>query len=228
MHTRKKWKSSFRIIKYSVSWGSQCWKKQAPMRKNTSFFSSLLHRFFVKNRRKIVQNAWKASLCTKISKNNTHGTLFFSKNTIFSEFLGYSRILRGLAGGVGKSSKSLSSLIHGLLRLKTRVDGLREASGRLPRCLQASPGYDFALILGSILISKTNWKMQKVFKINWKILKNSWTCPSKTNEKMQKVRGRVEGMSQVSLKTRWCCHKCVPLVLFPTFAAFPPVCVRSC
>ena len=136
------------------------------MRKNTSFFSLSFHRFFVKNRRKIMQNAWKASLCTKIGKNNTHGTLFFSKKTILSEFLGSSRIPRGLPGRGGKFSKSLSSLIHGLLRLKTRVDGLREASGRLPRCLQASPGYDFASVFGSILISKTNTKMQKVLKIS--------------------------------------------------------------
>ena len=114
------------------------------------FFSSF-HRFFVKKRRKIVQNAWKLSLCTKISKKITRGTLFLSKNTILSEFLESTRIPKGLPGRAGKLSTSLISLIHGLLRLKTRVDDLREASGRLPRCLQAPPGYDFASIIESIL-----------------------------------------------------------------------------
>ena len=35
--------------------------------------------------------------------------------------------------------------------------------------------------------------MQTVLKISPEILKISWTCPSKTNAKMQKVLGRVEG-----------------------------------
>ena len=42
---REKWKSSFRIVKYSVSWGSPCWKKQATMRKND--FLKQFSRFWV-------------------------------------------------------------------------------------------------------------------------------------------------------------------------------------
>ena len=68
MKKHKKRKSSFRIVKYSVSWGSPCWKKQATMRKNASFFSLIFHRFFEKIRRKIVQKAWKPALCTKIDE----------------------------------------------------------------------------------------------------------------------------------------------------------------
>ena len=45
----KKRKSSFRIVKYSVSWGSPVWKKHARLWKNTSVFSSIFHEKSTKN-----------------------------------------------------------------------------------------------------------------------------------------------------------------------------------
>ena len=103
----------------------------------------------------------KTILVFKNHHKITRGTLLFSKKTLFSEFFGSPWIPRGLLGRPGKFPKSVIFLIHGQLRLKTTVDGLREASGRPPRCLQAPPGYDFALIFGSILHIKTKRKYTK-------------------------------------------------------------------
>ena len=56
---REIWKSSFRIIKYGVSWGSPCWKKQATMRKKRIVFfidfSSIFHDKSMNNRAKHVK-----------------------------------------------------------------------------------------------------------------------------------------------------------------------------
>ena len=136
------------------------------MRKKRVVFSIVCSLIFREKASKSHAKRMKTILVHKNRQKITRGTLLFSKKTIFSEFLGSPWVPGGLPGRPGKLTKSLISLIHGQLRLKTTVDGLREASGRLPRCLQASPGYDFASIFGSILISKTNPKMQKVLKIS--------------------------------------------------------------
>ena len=83
---REKWKSSFRIVTYSVSWGSPCWKIQATMRKNTSFFSLIFHRFLEKNRRKLMQKAWKPALCTKIDEKARSERRFLAKNRFLANF----------------------------------------------------------------------------------------------------------------------------------------------
>ena len=140
------------------------------MRKNASFFSLIFHRFFEKNRRKIVQKAWKPALCTKIDEKARSERRFFSKKSIFSEFLGSPRVPRGVPGRPGKFTKSLIFLIHGELRLKTSPDGLREASGRPRRSPQAPSGYDFASIFGSILHVKNKRKHTKSVENNSKNL----------------------------------------------------------
>ena len=123
---------------------------------------------------KIHAKRMKTILVFKNHHKITRGTLLFSKKTLFSEFLGSPWIPRGLLGRPGKFPKSLIFLIHGQLRLKTTVDGLREASGRPARCLQAPPGYDFASIFGSILHVKNKRKnIEKVLKITEKILETS-------------------------------------------------------
>ena len=55
------------------------------MRKNTSFFSLIFHRFFEKNRRKIVQKAWKPALCTKIDEKARSERRFLAKNRFFPQ-----------------------------------------------------------------------------------------------------------------------------------------------
>ena len=131
------------------------------MRKNASFFSLIFHRFFEKNRRKIMQKAWKPALCTKIDEKARSERRFFSKKSIFSEFLGSPRVPRAVPGRPGKFTKSLIFLIHGELRPKTSPGGLREASGRPRRSPQAPSGYDFASIFGSILHVKNKRKHTK-------------------------------------------------------------------
>ena len=116
-------------------------------------------------REKSTENRAKSAETSFVHKNrrkSTFGTPFFSKKSIFSEFLGSPRVPRAVLGRPGKYQKSIIFLIHGQLRLKTTVDGLREASGRPPRCLQATPGYDFASIFASILHARNQQKMQKV------------------------------------------------------------------
>ena len=140
------------------------------MRKNASFFSLMFHRFFEKNRRKIMQKAWKPALCTKIDEKARSERRFFSKKSIFSEFLGSPRVPRAVPGRPGKFTKSLSFLIQGELRPKTSPGGLREASGRPRRSPQAPSGYDFASIFGSILHVKNKRKHTKSVENNSKNL----------------------------------------------------------
>ena len=149
-------------------------KKTSDDVKQRIIFSLIFHRFFEKNQRKIMQKAWKPALCTKIDEKARSERRFFSKKSIFSEFLGSPRVPRGVPGRPGKFTKSLIFLVHGELRPKTSPGGLREASGRPRRSPQAPSGYDFASIFGSILHVKNKRKnIQKVLKITQKILKNS-------------------------------------------------------
>ena len=91
----------------------------------------------------------------KNRRKSTFGTPFFSKKSIFIEFLGSPRVPRGVPGRPRNVPKSLIFLIHGQFRLKTSPDGLREASGRPRSSPQAPPGYDFASIFESILHIKS-------------------------------------------------------------------------
>ena len=54
--------------------------------KNASFFSLIFHRFFEKNRRKIVQKAWKPALCTKIDEKSRLERRFLVKNRFLANF----------------------------------------------------------------------------------------------------------------------------------------------
>ena len=115
-------------------------------------------------REKSTENHAKSAETSFVHKNrrkSTFGTPFFSKKSIFSEFLGSPRVPRAVPGRPGKFTKSLIFLIHGELRLKTSPDGLREASGRPRRSPQAPSGYDFASIFGSILRVKNKGKHTK-------------------------------------------------------------------
>ena len=120
-------------------------------------FSWIFREKSTKNHAKSVET----SFVHKNRRKSTFGTPFFSKKSIFSEFLGSPRVPRAVPGRPGKFTKSLIFLIHGELRLKTKVDGLREASGRPRRSPQAPSGYDFASIFGSILHVKNKRKNTK-------------------------------------------------------------------
>ena len=133
-------------------------------------FSSIFRQKSMQRRAKSMKN----SLVHRNRRKSTFGTPFFSKKSIFCEFLGSPRVPRAVPGRPGKFTKSLIFLIHGELRPKTSPGGLREASGRPRRSPQAPSGYDFASIFGSILHVKNKRKnIQKVLKITQKILKNS-------------------------------------------------------
>ena len=120
-------------------------------------FSSIFREKSTKNRAKSVET----SFVNKNGRKSTFGTPFFSKKSSFSEFLGSPRVPRAVPGQSGKFTKSLIFLIHGELRPKTSLGGLREASGRPRRSPQAPSGYDFASIFGSILHVKNKRKDAK-------------------------------------------------------------------
>ena len=110
-------------------------------------FSSIFREKSTENRAKSV----KTSLMHKNPRKITFGMPFFSKKSIFCDFLGSPRVPRAVPGRPRKFTKSLIFLIHGELRPKTSPGGLREASGRPRRSPLAPSGYDFASIFGSIL-----------------------------------------------------------------------------
>ena len=124
-------------------------------------------------REKSTENPAKSVETSFVHKNrrkSTFGTPFFSKKSIFSEFLGSPRVPRAVPGHPGNVTKSLIFLIHGELRPKTSPGGLREASGRPRRSPQAPSGYDFASIFGSILHVKNKRKHTKSVENDSKIL----------------------------------------------------------
>ena len=129
-------------------------------------FSSIFREKSTKNHAKSVET----SLVYKNQRKSRFGTPFFSKKSIFSEFLGSPRVPRAVPGRPGKFTKSLIFLIHGELRPKTSPGGLREASGRPRRSPQAPSGYDFASIFGSILHVKNKQKHTKSIENNSKNL----------------------------------------------------------
>ena len=117
-------------------------------------FSSIFREKSTKNHAKSVE----PSFVHKNRRKSTFGTPFFSKKSIFSEFLRPPGVPRAVPGRPGKFTKSLIILIHGELRPKTSPGGLREASGRPRRSPQAPSGYDFASIFGLILHVKNKRK----------------------------------------------------------------------
>ena len=129
-------------------------KTSGDVKKRIGFFidfSSIFREKSTANRAKIVET----SFVHKNRRKSTFGTPFFSKKSIFCEFLGSPRVPRAVPGRPGKFTKSLIFLIHGELRPKTSPGGLREDSGRPRRSPQAPSGYDFASIFGSILHVKS-------------------------------------------------------------------------
>ena len=105
-------------------------------------FSSIFREKSAGNRTKSAET----SFVHKNRRKSTFGTPFFSKKSIFSEFLGSPRVPRAVPGRPGKFTKSLIFLIHGELRPKTSPGGLREASGRPRRSSQAASVWDFVSI----------------------------------------------------------------------------------
>ena len=131
-------------------------------------FSSIFREKSTKIRAKCLET----SFVHKNRRKSTFGTPFFSKKSIFSEFLGSPRVPRAVPGRPRKFTKSLVFLIHGELRPKTSPGGLREASGRPRRSPQAPSGYDFASIFGSILHVKNKRKHTKSVENNSKNLED--------------------------------------------------------
>ena len=136
-------------------------KASADVKKCIAFFIGFSSFF----RKKSTENRAESVKTSFVHKNRQ-----FRKKSIFNEFLGSPRVPRGVSGRPGKFTKSLIFLIHGELRLKTKVDGLREASGRPRRSPQAPSGYDFASIFGSILHVKNKRKHTKSVENNSKNL----------------------------------------------------------
>ena len=150
--------------------GRHAEKNQATMRKNTSFFSVDFSSIF---REKSTENHAKRVETSFVHKNrrkSTFGTSFFSKQSIFSEFLGSPRVPRAVPENL--QNRSFFSFMVNCARKRARA-----ASGRP----QEGPGGPPRRPQGTILrrfsdrfcTSKTNENIQKVLKITQKILKNS-------------------------------------------------------
>ena len=129
--------------------------------------------FSSKFREKSTENHAKSVETSFVHKNrrkSTFGTPFFSKKSIFSDFLGSPRVPRGVPGT--SQNRLFFSFMVNCAR-QTSPGSLREASGRPRRSPQAPSGYDFASIFGSILHVKNKRKKSKSVEKKQKILKNS-------------------------------------------------------
>ena len=120
-------------------------------------FSSIFREKSTKNHAKSVET----SFVHKNRRKSTFGTPFFSKKSIFSEFLGSPRVPRAVPGRPGKLTKSLIFLIHGELRPKTSPGGLRELSGRPWRSPRHPQGTILHRFLDRFCTSKTSEKNTK-------------------------------------------------------------------
>ncbi len=138
------------------------------MRKNASFFSLIFHRFFEKNRRKIMQKAWKPALCTKIDEKARSERRFLAKNRFLANFW-------APPGSPGPSrddpensqNRSFFSFMVNCARKRARAASGRpqEGPGGPPRRPQ---GTILRRFLDRFWTSKTSEKMQKVFNKNSK------------------------------------------------------------
>ena len=61
-------------------------KKTSDGAKKRIVFSLIFHRFFEKNRQKIMQKAWKPALCTKIDEKTRSERRFLAKNRFLANF----------------------------------------------------------------------------------------------------------------------------------------------
>ena len=169
MQKHRKWKSSFRIVKYDVSWGSPCSKKGATLWKNTFLLFIIFYQNFLKKRWKIEQKTCKIALRTKIDKHRRLERPFFSKKSIFGWFLGSLWVPGSLPGRPGSLPESFIFFMIFQLRLKMGPEGFREARGSP----QAPPGDHFGSILNGFCISKNIQIMpQNVKETSQKLFKN--------------------------------------------------------
>ena len=138
-------------------------KKTSADVKNASFFSLIFRRFFAKNRRKIVQKAWKPALCTKIDEKARSEGRFLAKNQFLANFW-------APPGSPGPSrddpensqNRSFFSFMVNCARKRARAASGRpqEGPGGPPRRPQ---GTILRRFLDRFCTSKTNEKTQKVF-----------------------------------------------------------------
>ena len=132
------------------------------------------HWFFTKNRRKIVQKAWKQALCTKIDKKSRLDRLSLAKNRLLANFWGPP----GSPGasqdvpGTSQNRSWFSFMMNCAWKRRWTASGRpQEGPGGPPRRPQ---GTILRRFLDLFCTSKTNENIQKVSKITQKILKNSW------------------------------------------------------
>ena len=83
---RKKRKHSFCIVKYDVSWGSQCSTNKRWWSKKAMIFPIFCPWIFVKNRCKTVAKACRTIICTKIYKKTRLESDFSAKSQFLTDF----------------------------------------------------------------------------------------------------------------------------------------------
>ena len=142
----KKQKSSFRIVNYSVSWGSPCWKKCKGGLKKTVFFSLIFHPKSTTNQ---LKNRGKRYSQQKSMKKRSLGRLFW-ENVDFWWFL-------ASQGGPKKSLKGCPI-----------IDGSRSWAPSCAILVIWTPFSRFCIHFGSILGSSGA--------IFWRICIVFWPC----------------------------------------------------
>ena len=160
----QKWRSSFHIVKYSVSWGSPCSKKRATLWKHVSFFSLIFHRFFVKKTEKNVQKGWTTALRAKSEENSRLERPFLAKKRFGVDFWGPSGSPGGSRDVPGASQNPWKfSLICSCVSKCARTVP-REAPERPRGTPQAPPGHNFRSILTRFCMSKNVEKCNRMLK----------------------------------------------------------------
>ena len=127
-------------------------------------FSSIFREKSTKNHAKSVET----SFVHKNRRKSTFGTPFFSKKSIFSEFLGSPRVPRAVPGRPRKFTKSMVNCVR--KRVRAASGRPQEGPGAPPRRPQGTILRRFS---DQFCTSKTNENIQKVLKITQKILNNS-------------------------------------------------------
>ena len=148
-------------------------KKTSDDAKKRCVFSLIFHRFFEKNRRKVMQKAWKPALCTKIGEKARLKRRILAKNRILANFW-------APPGSPGPSrddpensqNRPFFSFMVNCARKRARATSgwPQEGPGGPPRRPQGTILRRFS---DRFCTSKTNENIQKVLKITQKILKNS-------------------------------------------------------
>ena len=151
------------------------------MRKNALFFSLIFHRFFAKNRRKMVQKARKPALCTKIDKNLRLECPFLANNRFFLAFWDPS----GSPGG----PRDVAGVSQNLPFLSKKICCVSKRTRTVPGRPQGGPGCPPGTSRASFWID-----FGSIFRINF----HTRRMPSEVARKSKTMRRGHKSLAELS------------------------------